>query len=219
MCLRVHLVHHQRGCVRAARQLFRATAPLPPLPLTRPCRAVAAPPHTASDKCQHEKRKTINGDDLLWAMSTLGFDKYVEPLKLYLAKYREVRQRQSSVRGARVVPAHIRTVVGVPQGAGRGGSRAPTRARCARSWQAKNAKERSEKRTVKDLAALGAGGSLDVYNPTAVRHRASCVARAGRVVARRVWPLRSGARVLVLTGRRTCHCADLHTRWEPVTVT
>ncbi|GMI32831.1 hypothetical protein TeGR_g7409, partial [Tetraparma gracilis] len=43
----------------------------------------------ASDKCQHEKRKTINGDDLLWAMSTLGFDRYVEPLKIYLAKYRE----------------------------------------------------------------------------------------------------------------------------------
>lgn len=43
----------------------------------------------ASDKCQQEKRKTINGDDLLWAMSTLGFDKYVEPLKIYLAKYRE----------------------------------------------------------------------------------------------------------------------------------
>ena len=29
----------------------------------------------ASDKCMQEKRKTINGDDLLWAMSTLGFDK------------------------------------------------------------------------------------------------------------------------------------------------
>lgn len=43
----------------------------------------------ASDKCLQEKRKTINGDDLLWAMSTLGFDKYVEPLKVYLAKYRE----------------------------------------------------------------------------------------------------------------------------------
>eukprot|EP00591_Stephanopyxis_turris_P004448 CAMPEP_0195525208 /NCGR_PEP_ID=MMETSP0794_2-20130614/25522_1 /TAXON_ID=515487 /ORGANISM="Stephanopyxis turris, Strain CCMP 815" /LENGTH=199 /DNA_ID=CAMNT_0040655611 /DNA_START=252 /DNA_END=851 /DNA_ORIENTATION=+ len=43
----------------------------------------------ASDKCMQEKRKTINGDDLLWAMSTLGFDKYVEPLKLYLTKYRE----------------------------------------------------------------------------------------------------------------------------------
>ncbi|CAH0513604.1 unnamed protein product [Peronospora belbahrii] len=28
----------------------------------------------ASDKCQQEKRKTINGDDIIWAMSTLGFD-------------------------------------------------------------------------------------------------------------------------------------------------
>ena len=46
--------------------------------------------HRASDKCQREKRKTINGDDLLWAMSTLGFEEYVEPLKLYLSKYREV---------------------------------------------------------------------------------------------------------------------------------
>ena len=45
----------------------------------------------ASDKCQREKRKTINGDDLLWAMSTLGFEEYVEPLKVYLAKFREVR--------------------------------------------------------------------------------------------------------------------------------
>lgn len=44
----------------------------------------------ASDKCQREKRKTINGDDLLWAMSTLGFEEYFEPLKLYLHKYREV---------------------------------------------------------------------------------------------------------------------------------
>ncbi|XP_042395107.1 nuclear transcription factor Y subunit B-like isoform X2 [Zingiber officinale] len=36
----------------------------------------------ASDKCQCEKRKTINGDDLLWAMTTLGFEEYVEPLKV-----------------------------------------------------------------------------------------------------------------------------------------
>jgi nuclear transcription Y subunit beta len=43
----------------------------------------------ASDKCQREKRKTINGDDILWAMSTLGFDKYIDPLKQYLARYRE----------------------------------------------------------------------------------------------------------------------------------
>ncbi|GJV29905.1 nuclear transcription factor Y subunit B-7 [Tanacetum coccineum] len=44
----------------------------------------------ASDKCQREKRKTINGDDILWAITTLGFDDYVEPLKLYLLKYRQL---------------------------------------------------------------------------------------------------------------------------------
>lgn len=44
----------------------------------------------ASDKCLREKRKTINGDDLLWAMSTLGFDDYIDPLKLYLHKFREL---------------------------------------------------------------------------------------------------------------------------------
>ncbi|TQD81452.1 hypothetical protein C1H46_032983 [Malus baccata] len=42
----------------------------------------------ASDKCQKEKRKTINGDDLLWAMATLGFEDYIEPLRIYLARYR-----------------------------------------------------------------------------------------------------------------------------------
>lgn len=44
----------------------------------------------ASDKCQREKRKTINGDDLLWAMATLGFEDYIEPLKSYLNRYREM---------------------------------------------------------------------------------------------------------------------------------
>lgn len=43
----------------------------------------------ASDKVQNERRKTITGDDVLWAMGTLGFDQYVEPLKIYLAKYRD----------------------------------------------------------------------------------------------------------------------------------
>lgn len=38
-----------------------------------------------------EKRKTINGDDLLKALRTLGFDEYVEPLRSYVNKYREVR--------------------------------------------------------------------------------------------------------------------------------
>ncbi|XP_058809886.1 uncharacterized protein LOC131675067 [Phymastichus coffea] len=43
----------------------------------------------ASDRCHMEKRKTINGEDILFAMTTLGFDNYVEPLKAYLQKYRE----------------------------------------------------------------------------------------------------------------------------------
>uniref|UniRef100_A0A8R7PGW7 Transcription factor CBF/NF-Y/archaeal histone domain-containing protein n=1 Tax=Triticum urartu TaxID=4572 RepID=A0A8R7PGW7_TRIUA len=44
----------------------------------------------ASGKCQREKCKTINIDDLLWAMATLGFQEYIEPLKVYLQNYREV---------------------------------------------------------------------------------------------------------------------------------
>lgn len=44
----------------------------------------------ASDKCHKEKRKTVNGDDVCWAMATLGFDDYAEPLKRYLYKYREL---------------------------------------------------------------------------------------------------------------------------------
>ncbi|XP_039837039.1 nuclear transcription factor Y subunit B-4-like isoform X2 [Panicum virgatum] len=43
----------------------------------------------ASDKCMKEKRKTINGEDLIWSMGTLGFEEYVEPLKHYLKLYRE----------------------------------------------------------------------------------------------------------------------------------
>ncbi|KAG8390665.1 hypothetical protein BUALT_Bualt01G0107200 [Buddleja alternifolia] len=53
----------------------------------------------ASDKCQKEKRKTINGDDLLWAMATLGFEEYIAPLKGYLARYRE-DDTKGSARGA-----------------------------------------------------------------------------------------------------------------------
>ncbi|MFS7900268.1 putative transcription factor Hap3/NF-YB family [Helianthus anomalus] len=37
-----------------------------------------------SEQCQREKRKTVNDDDLLWAMATLRFKDYIEPLKSYL---------------------------------------------------------------------------------------------------------------------------------------
>lgn len=45
---------------------------------------------TASEKCHQEKRKTVNGEDILFAMTSLGFENYSEALKIYLAKYREV---------------------------------------------------------------------------------------------------------------------------------
>ncbi|XP_075084291.1 nuclear transcription factor Y subunit B-10 [Nicotiana tabacum] len=58
----------------------------------------------ASDKCQKEKRKTINGDDLLSALATLGFEDYIQPLKVYLSRYREGDAKGS----ARVGDASIR---------------------------------------------------------------------------------------------------------------
>lgn len=42
----------------------------------------------ASDKCHKENRKTVNGDDICWALSTLGFDNYAEAIVRYLYKYR-----------------------------------------------------------------------------------------------------------------------------------
>lgn len=44
----------------------------------------------ALDRCIEEKRKTLNGEDILFAMQTLGFDDYIEPLKIFLQKYRKV---------------------------------------------------------------------------------------------------------------------------------
>lgn len=43
----------------------------------------------AVEKCHTEKRKTLSGEDLIEAMSVLGFDNLVEPLKLFLSKYRD----------------------------------------------------------------------------------------------------------------------------------
>ncbi|CAA0815439.1 Nuclear transcription factor Y subunit B-6 [Striga hermonthica] len=44
----------------------------------------------ANDRCQREQRKTITAEDVLWAMSKLGFDDYIEPLTVYLHRYREL---------------------------------------------------------------------------------------------------------------------------------
>ncbi len=55
----------------------------------------------ASEKCHMEKRKTIGGEDILYAMVTLGFEDYAETLKIHLAKLRQVRafvSRPSPIR-------------------------------------------------------------------------------------------------------------------------
>ncbi|KAL3505752.1 hypothetical protein ACH5RR_031134 [Cinchona calisaya] len=50
----------------------------------------------ASEKCRKEKRKTVNGDDICWALGTLGFDDYAGPLKRYLNRYRELEGDRSA---------------------------------------------------------------------------------------------------------------------------
>ncbi|KAK4763384.1 hypothetical protein SAY86_009152 [Trapa natans] len=50
----------------------------------------------ASERCQKEKRKTINGDDVCWALGALGFDEFVEPLKMYLNRYREIEDQKAA---------------------------------------------------------------------------------------------------------------------------
>ncbi|CAL5208597.1 unnamed protein product [Lathyrus oleraceus] len=43
----------------------------------------------ASDKCHKENRKTVSGDDICWALCSLGFDNYAEAIGRYLYKYRQ----------------------------------------------------------------------------------------------------------------------------------
>lgn len=42
----------------------------------------------AAEKCLIEKRKTLNGEDILYSLYSLGFENYAEVLRIYLAKYR-----------------------------------------------------------------------------------------------------------------------------------
>ncbi|EEF49857.1 nuclear transcription factor Y subunit B-4 [Ricinus communis] len=48
----------------------------------------------ASDKCHKENRKTVNGDDICWALSSLGFDNYAEAIVRYLHKFREAEREK-----------------------------------------------------------------------------------------------------------------------------
>ena len=61
----------------------------------------------ASEKCQQEKRKTVNGEDILFAMTSLGFENYAEALKIYLSKYREVRTPNTSFTFPAIVQKNL----------------------------------------------------------------------------------------------------------------
>ncbi|KAD4179602.1 hypothetical protein E3N88_28193 [Mikania micrantha] len=50
----------------------------------------------ASAKCQKENRKTVNGDDICWALGSLGFDEYSQAIVRYLHKFREFERERAS---------------------------------------------------------------------------------------------------------------------------
>ncbi|CAN6859001.1 unnamed protein product [Brassica oleracea] len=70
----------------------------------------------ANERCQREQRKTITAEDVLWAMSKLGFDDYIEPLTLYLHRYRELEGDRGVNCGAGSVSMTNGMVVKRPNG-------------------------------------------------------------------------------------------------------
>ena len=52
----------------------------------------------ACERCSKERRKTINGEDLISALEILGFDKYCEPMRLYLKKFRDYAKQTEMLR-------------------------------------------------------------------------------------------------------------------------
>ena len=60
----------------------------------------------ACERCLLEKRKTVNGEDILCSLHALGFENYAEVLKIYLAKYRQ-RRASSSNNGTTLATPYI----------------------------------------------------------------------------------------------------------------
>ena len=78
----------RRGVRSATSRHRRAT------PSTRRSEFVCFVTEEAAGRCAEEKRKTINGDDLIFALQNLGFEEYVPPLQSYLAQYRRVSKQK-----------------------------------------------------------------------------------------------------------------------------
>ncbi|WFD43036.1 transcriptional activator hap3 [Malassezia psittaci] len=67
----------------------------------------------ASDRCGSEKRKTINGDDILYSLRVLGFDNYEQVLKVYLSRYRQAQEENPRQRRRRSTKRRASTADGV----------------------------------------------------------------------------------------------------------
>ncbi|KAK4480332.1 hypothetical protein RD792_013403 [Penstemon davidsonii] len=52
----------------------------------------------ANEKCHREYRKTITPEDIISAMGTLGFNNYVEPLRIYLNKIRNQKVERNTLQ-------------------------------------------------------------------------------------------------------------------------
>ncbi|KAL8917194.1 MAG: hypothetical protein Q9208_008096 [Pyrenodesmia sp. 3 TL-2023] len=50
----------------------------------------------AAEKCQQEKRKTVQGEDVIFALTALGFENYAQVLTIYRARYRRNMQEEIS---------------------------------------------------------------------------------------------------------------------------
>lgn len=50
----------------------------------------------ASSRCHKENRKTVNGDDICWALSSLGLENYSETMLRYLQKLREFEGQKAN---------------------------------------------------------------------------------------------------------------------------
>ncbi|MCJ1411587.1 hypothetical protein MMC19_005677 [Ptychographa xylographoides] len=74
----------------------------------------------ASEKCQQEKRKTVNGEDILFAMTSLGFENYAEALKIYLSKYRETQSARGENQNSNRPGSSYGATTGPNQGSSSG---------------------------------------------------------------------------------------------------
>ncbi|CAN6178422.1 unnamed protein product [Urochloa humidicola] len=70
--------------------------------------------HAAVEECTRDRRTTVTGDDLILAMKNLGFDDYVEPLTLFLHRYREIEGNNPRARHSTIASLEAATPVAAP---------------------------------------------------------------------------------------------------------